>query len=36
MSSINVQTKKKPFNDFVVWISEKEPIISDQYVNGNS
>ena len=28
--------KKKPFNDFVVWISEKEPIFSDQYVNGNS
>ena len=29
MSSINVQIKKK-FNDFEVWISEKEPIFRDQ------
>ena len=36
MSSITVQIKKKTFNDFVVWISEKEPIFSDQYFNGNS
>ena len=27
---------KKPFNDFVVRILEKEPIFSDQYHNGNS
>ena len=23
-------------NNFVVWISEKEPIFSDQYFHGNS
>ena len=28
--------KKKTFNNFVVWISEKEPIFSDQYFHGNS
>ena len=27
---------KKKFNDFVAWISEKEPIFSDQYFHGNS
>ena len=37
MRSMNVQLiLKKTFNNFVVWISEKEPIFSDQYFHGNS